>query len=248
MKNLQLFKDLESLSFSLAELVKNLIVTTAENRDFYLAISGGNTPRKLFQTLALPQFSALIPWQKLHIFWVDERCVPSDHKESNYLNAKESLLDHVTIPPENIHAIRGAAEPEMEVLRYAKDVKESLPKGADGVPKFDLMLMGIGDDGHTASLFPTEGGLNPGSETELCLVAEHPISRQKRISMSLPLINGAEKVVFIVSGSEKSSVTADIVLQKEGFTAYPAALVTPESGDLTWYLDHGAAKHLKSIN
>ncbi|MBF0358610.1 MAG: 6-phosphogluconolactonase [Magnetococcales bacterium] len=244
MENLKLFKDLQSLSLSLAELCKNLVVTTTKNRDFYLAISGGSTPRQLFQTLARAQFSDLIPWHKLHIFWVDERCVPMDHPDSNYLLAKQALFDHINLPPDNIHAIRGAAEPNMEALRYAEDVKSSLPKGENGLPRFDLILLGLGGDGHTASLFPTGEAFKPGSENLLCRVAEHPGSRQKRISMNLPLLNGAAEVVFMVSGSEKSGVVADIFLQRDGFNNYPAALVSPESGKLTWYLDHGAAQLL----
>jgi 6-phosphogluconolactonase len=225
------------------DISANITKTLLDREYFYIALSGGQTPRMLYETLALSPHKETIPWQRLHLFWGDERCVPLDHPQSNYLSAKKYLIDHTPVPAENIHPINGGNDPELEAVRYAREIEEFLPAGSSGLPQFDLVLLGLGDDGHTASLFPTGQDFFPDTSS-ICQVAEHPLSRQKRVSLTLQIINGAAQVVFLVSGAKKAPVVAEIIGKKGEFATYPAAWVSPTPGQLTWYLDRDAAHNL----
>lgn len=209
----------------------------AAEKIFSAALSGGNTPKILFERLALPEVSASIPWDTAHLFWGDERCVPSDHLESNFAMTRRTLLERISIPPENIHRIRGEADPEAEASRYADEITNFL--GSDGAPRFDLILLGLGSDGHTASIFPD--AVIWEEPTGVCCVAAHPETGQKRISLTLKTINCAAQATFLVTGSSKADVAANILNRSPGHEKYPAAQVELESGSLNWYMDRDAA-------
>jgi 6-phosphogluconolactonase len=182
-----------------------------------------------------------IDWSQVHFYWGDERCVPPTDAESNYGMTAELLLSKIEIPGENIHRIQGENDPEQEARRYGELLVKEL-QTYNGVPQFDLVILGMGDDGHTASIFPYQMHLWESAKN--CEVAKHPGSGQKRITITGSVINTASVVAFLVTGAGKAPKVREII-QKEGdYKAYPASLVEPESGELYWFLDKDAAKEL----
>ena len=206
----------------------------------HIALSGGSTPQVIFQTLA-GEYQDKVDWTKVSFYWGDERCVPPTDADSNYGMTAELLLSRVPIPAENIHRIKGEDDPQKEAVRYAKVLEKNL-NVKDNIPHFDLVILGMGDDGHTASIFPHEIKL---WESEAnCVVATHPESGQKRISLSGKLINNANTVAFLVSGLNKAEKLREILKSEANFAKYPASLVAPTSGKLLWFLDREAAEKL----
>lgn len=180
-----------------------------------------------------------IPWAKVHLYWGDERCVPPVHEESNYGMCAEHLLSHIAIPPENIHRIKGEDPPAGEAERYAALLGEGLPKKYR-LPRFDLVMLGLGEDGHTASVFPHEMKL--WDSRNYCEVATHPDTGQKRITLSGKLINNAARVAFLVTGGGKAEKVKEILQQQGNYKNFPASRVSPRSGELYWFLDREAAR------
>ena len=210
-----------------------------QRQNFYLALSGGNTPVTFFKRLAQAPYQNQVAWSCMHLFWVDERCVPADHPLSNYGQARYNLLAHVNVPEKNIHFLRGEADPEEEARRYAGEIKNTLPATDHGWPQFDWILLGLGSDGHTASLFPGLPGLK--EESALCAVAVQPDSGQQRITFTLPLINHARRITFLVTGESKAGMVSGVLKQTTACRQLPAAQVQPERGYVEWYLDSMAA-------
>ena len=207
------------------------------NASMHIALSGGSTPKIVFDELA----SRNIPeknWRKVHLYWGDERCVLPDDDESNYKMTVEHLLSKIDIPEENIHRIKGENIPEYEAERYAEILEKKLPK-MNGNPRFDLVILGMGDDGHTASIFPSEMVL--WHSEKLCEVAEHPERGRKRITITGKIINHAATVAFLVTGESKAAKVAEIIDKKGNFKNYPASLVSPNTENLLWFLDEVAA-------
>ena len=205
-----------------------------------IALSGGSTPKVLFQHLAT-NYAERIDWQRVHFFWGDERCVPPDHPDSNYGMTKKLLFDHINIPATNIHRIHGEADTSVEVQRYGSLLHEKL-RLRDGQPVFDLILLGMGDDGHTASIFPDQAVL---LRTDApCALARHPETGQQRITLTGPVLNNAENVAFLVTGESKAAKVAAILHKSNAWQDYPAAHIAPRRGKLFWFLDHGATKGL----
>ncbi len=234
----------EAMARAIADgIVQLSIQAIINNRNVYLALSGGSTPRILFEMLAKEPYSGAIDWDYFHLFWGDERCVPADHADSNYGMTAASLLDHINIPSRNVHRLIGEADPESEATRYAREMKALIPLNENGLPRFDWVFLGMGSDGHTASLFPDTEELN--NDEDLCIVARHPQSGQKRISFTLPLINAASRISFLVTGGAKHQIADTILRQREGYQQYPAAMVAPTEGQLEWYLDKDAANMLE---
>jgi 6-phosphogluconolactonase len=234
--------DKEALSDCLAgEILDRIRDSRKTGREFHLALSGGSTPRLLFERLCIlaPEPSA---WMNVSIYWVDERCVPPDHPESNYGMTYHAWLGRIGLPGNQIHRIRGEEMPEQEVLRYAGLIGDRVPR-LGGLPVFDLVLLGLGVDGHTASIFP--GNLDLISSDHYCAHAVHPQSGQSRITLTGRVISNARRITFLVSGADKSRVIRDI-LEEEGSSAdYPAACIHPFHGSLGWYLDGAAARNLR---
>lgn len=207
-----------------------------ENKPFTVALSGGSTPKLLFQHLA-ENYRDKIDWSSVHFFWGDERCVPPEDEESNFRMTEEMLLRHISLPPENIHRIRGEADPETEAKRYSAEIRQFVPS-KNGAPVFDLVMLGMGEDGHTASIFPDRMELL--SSDKICAVAAHPQSGQRRISITGEVINHAFKVAFLVTGAGKRTVVREIRERQDDWKTYPAAHITA-ADKLYWFLDQAAA-------
>jgi len=199
-----------------------------------VALSGGSTPKLLFDILA-SDFKDKIDWTRIHFYWGDERCVPPDDLESNYKMTFDHLFQKVNIPEENVHRVRGEYDPRKEAIRYSEHIESNLNE-AHGLPRFDLIILGMGEDGHTASIFPHEMELLTANAT--CAVATHPVSGQKRITLTGPVINNAAIVAFLVTGETKRGKVDEILNQ--GVVDYPAARIQPTDGELHWFLDESA--------
>jgi 6-phosphogluconolactonase len=229
---------LELASVFAKELVSMAQDFQNQKRIMYVALSGGNTPKILFHLLAR-DFAEAMPWSNLHFFWGDERCVPSDNSESNYGMSLECLFSRIDIPFENIHRIRGEADPKIEVQRYASEINSVLPR-ENKMPRFDLIILGLGEDGHTASIFPNQMDILQSDNT--CEIAVHPQSGQKRISLTGRVINSAGWIVFMVTGSNKSRIARSVINERKRF--FPAAHIKPVNGKLSWLLDKSVARGL----
>jgi len=239
-KNLNIFQSIEALSQFVGRMLTEQISCKSEGNFFSLVLSGGSTPKKVFEFLAA-NFKEQIAWERILVFWGDERCVPPESDESNYNMAKESLLDLVPIPSANIFRIQGEADPADEAERYAKLVSEKVAL-VNGIPQFDFVMLGLGDDGHTASIFPDN--LQLFKCNKHFAVVENPYSKQKRITVIGNIINQANTVIFLVTGQSKAEMVARLIEKKEGWERLPASQVQPNNGNLRWLLDMGASSKL----
>ena len=228
-KTVKIFSSIEELADYFTEIIKDNIT---------IALSGGSTPKKIFKYIA-DNYHTDIKWNRLKFFFGDERCVPADSDESNYKMAKENLFEPVKINSENIFRIKGEGNPTEEAKRYSEVLKNNVSLN-NGIPQFDLIMLGLGEDGHTASIFPNQIDLF--HSNNFCEVAMHPESGQKRITLTGTVINNAKLIVFIVTGSNKSKIVAEILSNEKTKLIYPAALVNPFNGKLVWMLDINAAQ------
>ncbi len=227
----------------LAELAAGLFVELA-NQDlqgtgrFSVALSGGSTPEKTYQQLAKQEG---IDWQNIHLFWGDERAVPPDHAESNYGMARTSLIEHIAIPSGNVHRIKGELDPAQAAKEYEKELRRHFGERAQ-YPRFDLIVLGLGEDGHTASLFPNTGAL---AETKRWVAANF-VARlgEWRITLTLPAINHANNVVFLVTGESKAGISQRVLGGQLEQGVLPAEFVQPVEGKVIWLLDKDAAGNL----
>jgi 6-phosphogluconolactonase len=221
------------------EIAVLINMAASRGRIITIALSGGSTPKLLFSELA-SRYAELVKWDYSHFFWGDERCVPPHDPESNFGMTNRIFLEKIKIPHDNIHRVLGEDDPEKEAVRYAGEIKK-FTRERHGLPVFDLIILGLGDDGHTASIFPGQAELL--TSENICSISCHPVTGQKRITLTGPVINNAETVIFLVSGASKAEVVADII-EKPGITDYPAAAIGPTAGVLKWYLDMDAASML----
>lgn len=220
-----------------AEEVVDVAEDAISNRGiFRIALSGGSTPRSLFRTLAGRRFRGRVGWERTRIFFVDERCVPPAHERSNYRMAKEHLLGPLRIPEANVFRIRGEEEPR----RAAREYERVLANEFGGrVPRFDFVLLGVGADGHTASLFP---GTRAIAERTMAVAANYVAPLDEwRITLTLPVLSAGRRVVFLAVGREKRDAVAAVLRGKRGSAGLPASLVKPRRGSLVWILDEAAA-------
>jgi 6-phosphogluconolactonase len=216
----------------IVELSEACIETTGR---FSIALSGGSTPKALYQLLATPHYQSQIDWPGIDIFFGDERCVPPDHVDSNYRMARETLLGRVPIPGDNVYRLRGEAKDPNEAAReYGHTLKERFGNGG-----IDLVLLGLGDDGHTASLFPGTSALD---ETKhRCIASYVPKLHAWRLTLTAPFINRSPNVLFLVTGAAKANVVGTVLEGNEQARRFPASLIRPTNGKLTWLLDAPAA-------
>jgi 6-phosphogluconolactonase len=213
---------------------------TNEAKQYYIALSGGSTPVLFFNYLA-NYYAQFIDWKRIHFFWADERCVPPDDNESNYKTAYINFLSKIDIPSSNIHRIRGEFNPQAEASRYADEIMSTVPL-ENNIPRFDLILLGMGSDGHTASIFPEQSQLF--NKRDIVSDSYNSLAQQKRITMTPYLINNAAKIVFQVTGFAKAAIVTQILQQQNGAEQYSAYKIKPINGDLYWFIDAGAAKEL----
>lgn len=209
---------------------------------FRVALSGGATPEALYARLAAEPFRSHVDWERVHVFWGDERCVSPDHPDSNYRLAQELLLSRVPIRPENVFRMRGeAADPDLAAAEYAGELQTAFGLKRGERPRFDLILLGMGADGHTASLFPHSPALR--EVTRLAVAVYVEALRGYRITLTLPVLNNAAAVLFLVRGADKAE-RLRVVLRGKPSHAAPASLVRPERGTLHWIVDRAAGTGL----
>lgn len=224
----------------LASCAAGLFVASAQSaiktrNHFSVALSGGSTPRELYARLATAKFSTRINWEAVHFFWGDERCVPPDHADSNYRMMRDAL--RVPIPEENIHRIYGELAPESAAEKYENELRSFFK----ATPRFDLILLGLGDDGHTASLFPDSPALKESTRWALPVEqATPPPPFVPRVTLTLPVINNAQEIIFLVTGSGKAARVAEILGSAPPPTELPACAIHPTNGNLSWLLDTSA--------
>ncbi len=239
--SVRIFPDPDALSMAIAGMLVRDIDRLEPDQYYSVALSGGTTPLHLFRYLS-DNYAEKVDWERVLIFWSDERCVPPESDESNYKSAYENFLQNIPIPDTNVFRIRGEEDPQTEAIQYGSFVKENLSYFS-GTPQFDLMLLGLGHDGHTASIFPDSMHLF--DSPRLFDVAVRPGDRQVRITATGRLINNASRIFFLVAGKEKAGIVSQVIEQKEGHERLPASRVKPVSGQLVWMLDKDAASMLK---
>lgn len=226
-----------------AELFASAVAGAANARGIArVAISGGTTPKAMFVLLASEPFASKVPWDKLDLYWVDERCVPPDDAESNYRMTREALLSKVPLPVERIHRMEGELEPEVAAARYEAAIRNGFKLEGAQTPTFDLVLLGMGDDGHTASLFPHTEALN---DMTHIVVANHvPQKDTWRVTLTWPVINQGREVAFLIEGEKKAQVLHEVFEGPYQPEVYPSQIIRPASGKLTLLLDKAAAAKL----
>jgi 6-phosphogluconolactonase len=232
--------DADAVARDAAQRVTALAREAIESRGrFSAALSGGSTPGKLYRLLAEEPYRARMPWEQVYLFWGDERCVPPDDPGSNYQLAKETLLARVPIPAGNVHRMRGELEPEAAAQAYERALQDFFcgPR-----TRFDLVLLGLGEDGHTASLFPGSPQLAERERLAVPATASYQGRPAQRVTLTLPAINTARLVMFLVTGSAKAEVVQAVVQGPAGHL--PAQHIQPVAGQLTWLLDAAAASLL----
>ena len=237
----------ENLALASARLFASKLEEAAAKRGIArIAISGGSTPQEMFKLLADPAhpFATTVPWDKLQLFWVDERCVPPDHPDSNYGVCKKLLLDRVGISPANVFRMEGELDPEQAASRYESTLRNTFKLEGAESPAFDLLQLGMGDDGHTASLFPHTEGLH--AFGPLAIANHVPQKDTWRISLTSPVINKASEVVFQIAGPAKTAVVAEVFTGPRDPERLPSQLIRPVNGRLMVELDETAAAKLPS--
>jgi 6-phosphogluconolactonase len=234
---IRVFQSQDKMAEYLFALIDDKTKALANNTFLNIALSGGSTPKRIFETIST-RYQKNTDWDQIRFFQVDERCVPPDSQDSNYKMIRQSLFDALNQPDDHFFRIRGENVPKEEAIRYSGVLAVNLP--LDGKwPVFDMVLLGLGEDGHTASLFPGDDTIL--NSRNYCEVAVHPHSGQKRITLTLSVINNAQNIVFLVTGEQKAGIVSRVILT-DNEREYPASLVRPEHGKLIWCLDNDAAK------
>ncbi|MBN1137267.1 MAG: 6-phosphogluconolactonase [Anaerolineae bacterium] len=229
--------DAEALAREAARRLANLACEAAESRGrFGVALSGGSTHGALYRLLAEEPYLSQIPWAQVHLFWADERCVPPNDPGSNYRLARENLIAHVPIPPENVHRVRGELAPKAAARAYDRELKRFFREPR---PRFGLVLLGLGSDGHTASLFPNSEAIEETERLAVATTALYDNRPTERVTLTLPALNAAQRVLFLVSGLEKAEIMQAVLTDVEGHL--PARRVRPVAGQITWLVDAAAA-------
>jgi len=245
---LRTFVDAEALCLAAAvEFVRCGNEAQAARGRFFVALSGGSTPRRLFQLLATAPNRNQIDWMNVEVFWGDERCVPPDHKDSNYRMAREEMLDRLPIGQEHIHRIEAEHPVRASAARdYQAVMARAFGIDPEGVPpRLDLVLLGMGPDGHTASLFPYTSAL--AEKTKWVVVNYVPKFATDRITMTTPILNRAREVLFLVAGSDKAEPLAEVLEGPRQTDKFPSQLIEPDDGAVLWFVDRLAAARLSSI-
>jgi 6-phosphogluconolactonase len=243
MMHIAVYPDLDTLSHAAAQYIvrvaQEAIVTHGR---FTFALSGGTTPKKLYGLLAQEPYRSQINWALVEIFWSDERCVPPDSPDSNYLMAQQVLLSRVPIPANQIHRMPADMEDrDTASLAYTREMQQTF--GTDGVPTFDLLQLGMGPEGHTASLFPHQPSLH--EQQRLVLPVSVPKPPPSRLTFTPRIINAATHILFLVTGEEKAEAIQAVLEGEYQPDEYPAQLVRPPKGEVTWMLDQAAASKLQ---
>jgi len=223
----------------IAHLAGEAICTYGE---FTLCLTGGTTPAATYELLAT-RFQLSVDWKEVQFFWGDERCVPPDDPASNFGMANHTMLSKLTLRPEQVHRIRGEDDPVQAASEYERELRRSLRlENPAECPSFNVMLLGLGENAHVASLFPHHPGLK--EKTRLAVAVEVDATPRKRISLTMPVINNADRVIFLVSGQNKAAAVKNALQGSPDPEGYPAQLVKPRSSEIVWLMDKAAASQL----
>ncbi len=235
-RRVRIFNTIEDLARNAAELfIAEAEAAIASHGRFYIALSGGSTPGPLYSTLATDKYRSRTDWERIHFFWADERCVPKDHPDSNFRLASDLLLAKLTVPDCNVHRIPGEMTADLAAIAYERDLSRCFPSLS--LPRFDLIFLGVGADGHTASIFPCGKAANDFSRTVIPVYAEKLDSH--RVTLTMPVLNNARTVVFLVTGKTKADIVRNILVKNN--PCCPAARINPTMGKAIWLLDREAA-------
>lgn len=239
--NVQIFPDLAGISRKASEIFLNLsehYISLADR--FTIALSGGRTPFRLYSLLGSDYFLNILNWNRIHFFWADERCVPANDHKSNFRLAFETFLSRSPVPEKNIHRIKGEEEPEKAASDYATEIRDFF--GGPHLPVFDCVILGMGEDGHIASIFPDSELL---ADTLRLAAPVHMIKPETdRISLTLPVLNNAAHLLLLVSGKSKARVLKSVFEKRIRKVNPPAGFLKPLHGDITWLIDKEAAQGL----
>ena len=241
---IRIFPDRDALVETAARLFAETAADAVAARGRFCGVlSGGSTPRPLYERLAGEPYGRGLPWERIHLFWGDERCVPPSDPRSNYGMVREVLLGRVPVPPENVHFMDGEAGPAHGAAAYEAELRRLFP--GQRVPWFDLVLLGLGVDGHTASLFPGSPVLDV---RDRLVVWDRPPDRgPERITLTLPVINQAGRILFLAVGEEKAGILARVLAPRDRDPGLPAVRVRPHQGELLWFVDRAAARRLAAV-
>jgi len=239
--------DLEDLNRQAAEFVAKYVIHLAKAKDrVSIVLSGGETPRGLYQRLAEDHFGTAIPWRQVHLFWGDERWVSLQHKESNYRLAYEVLISRIPIPPENVHPmLKETNNLQKAADEYEKKLREFFGSLREGWPRFDLVILGVGTDGHTASLFPSLPVLKEKKRWVAALCVEK--MKSYRLTLTLPVFNHAAQVIFLVAGREKAPVLKEGLGTDHPRVRFPYQLIKPHRSQTIFFMDIAAASLMEQI-
>jgi 6-phosphogluconolactonase len=241
---IEVLSDLEALSLRAASIFvsasRNSIAT---KRRFAVAISGGSTPRRLYTLLGSETYRDQVDWQHVHFFWADERCVPKEDEASNFRTAFDTFLSKIALPDKNIHRIKGEEAPDKAARDYEEEIRRFF--GESERPGFDLIILGVGEDGHTASLFPGSKSLEERVRLAIPVYLGEP--SKNRITLTLPVLNNAVQILFLAAGPSKASVLSEILGDGGKRKWFPAGLVRPAHGNMTWLIDQEAARKLGGL-
>lgn len=239
-----IFQDTDAIAAAALSLfVRAAVAAIRERGQFRVALAGGQTPRKLYERLASRPATAL-DWSAIHVFFGDERPVAPDHPESNFRMAAESLLNRVPLPAGNVHRLRGELAPDTAADEYERELRRVFALGNGEWPRFDLILLGMGSDGHTASLFPETDALR---ESQRLVRANWvPKFGHHRLTFTLAVLNAARQVWFLVAGADKAQAVKEVFAHPSVEPPPPAALVRPTDGELTWLLDAAASEGIRN--
>jgi len=232
---IKIFSNKSELALFFCDELEKLV---SRKKEIFLCLSGGSTPEIIYQTLS-KNYKTKIDWNKVNLFWGDERCVPPESDQSNYGMTKKYLLNFIDIPTKNIHYINGENDPEREAFRYSDEIKKIVSNKIK-YPKFDVVMLGLGEDGHTASIFPDQ--MEVIDSDKLCEVTLHPSTKQKRITLTGKIFNNAERVICLVTGKSKATIVKKVLQERKKI--FPAEFIQPENGELDFFLDSVAASLL----
>jgi 6-phosphogluconolactonase len=238
-----IFQDIEKLSQSAADyIVRVAREAVADHGNFTIALSGGSTPRKLYGMLAEEPYRSQIAWDKIEIFWCDERCVPPSDPESNYHLAEQVMFSKLSLSPNQIHRMPAdETDRDAASLAYTQEMRRVFK--TEGTPRFDLIQLGMGPEAHTASLFPHQASLH--EREHLVMPVTVPKPPPPRLTFTLPILNAAHHILFLATGADKAEALAEVLEGPENGEEYPAQNVRPTQGEVTWMLDTGIARNLK---
>lgn len=240
---IRVYHDPDAVAAAAAEEIATRIDDGVAQRGWVtLVLSGGSTPVLLFEQLANPPYRYRIPWTDVHVFWGDERAVPPEHEDSNFGTADRILLSRIPIPSANVHRMLGEGNPDVAATEYEEEIRAVLGLEPGALPVFDLVLLGVGSDGHTASLFPESVAWEERKRLVTAVWVES--LKAHRITLTPPVFREARTVLFMATGASKAPVVARVLESSEGDVDLPAARIEPRTGDLLWFLDQQAAQRL----